>query len=104
MHSWDEPFQVNSTSKYPHVSVLPITWANVDLRDAEAELEELVDVFRAHFDFMIEKTVKIPNTYNAQSSLQTRINQQIEKVGPKGLLIVLYNGHARGTDRGMILS
>ncbi|KAJ4007473.1 hypothetical protein NW766_010159 [Fusarium irregulare] len=104
MHSWDEPFQVNNTSKYPHVSVLPITWANVDLRDAKAELEELVDVFKAHFDFMIEKTVKIPNTSNAQSSLQTRINQQIEKVGPKGLLIVLYNGHARGTDRGMILS
>ncbi|KAH7178904.1 hypothetical protein DER46DRAFT_496024 [Fusarium sp. MPI-SDFR-AT-0072] len=94
----------NHASKYLRVNVLPITWAEVDRWDAEAELKELLNVFQRYFDFMIESIIKIPNTSSAQSSLQLRIDQQIKKVGPRGLLIVVYNGHARRTNEGMIIS
>ncbi|KAF4423110.1 hypothetical protein FACUT_10578 [Fusarium acutatum] len=94
----------SNASKYSHVSVLPITWAQVDRWDAEAEIKELLDVFEEHFDFLIESIVKIPNTPDAQSSLQSRIDLQIEEVEPNGLLIVVYNGHARRTNEGMIIS
>ncbi|KAF4437383.1 hypothetical protein F53441_13060 [Fusarium austroafricanum] len=101
--TWYDPWVANNASKYLRVSVLPITWAEVDRWDAEAELKELLDVFEDHFDLMIESIVKIPNASSAQSSLQARIDEQIDKVGPRGLLIVVYNGHARRTDGGMIL-
>ncbi|VTO86849.1 unnamed protein product [Fusarium graminearum] len=82
---WHYPRISRNASNYVRVSVLPITWATVDGWDAESELQELTDVFEHHFDFT------------------RRINEQIKWVGPKGLLILLYNGHAKRTNGGMIL-
>lgn len=100
---WHYPRISRNASNYVRVSVLPITWATVDGWDAESELQELTDVFEHHFDFTVERVVKIPNNSAAHSYLQRRINEQIKWVGPKGLLILLYNGHAKRTNGGMIL-
>jgi hypothetical protein len=97
------PRSVRIAPNYLYVSVLPITWAKVHGWDAEIELQKLVDVFKQHFDFMIETIVKIPNTFDAHSYLQRRVNEQIDKLGHKTLLIVLYNGHAKQTSGGMML-
>nr|RBQ94698.1 hypothetical protein FVER53263_07733 [Fusarium verticillioides] len=99
-----DPWVPSNASRHLRINVLPITWAEVDLWDAEAELKDLLDVFEVHFDFMIGSIFKIPDTPSAQSTLQLRIDQQIEQVGPRGLLIVVYNGHAKRTSEGMIIS
>lgn len=94
-----EQFQPQREQRYAAVTVLLLSWKDNDLRLLDEELQELEDLFRNSFQYLVTR-YQIPSK-SPQYQLGKHMSDFLIDHGTEGnLIIVYYGGHGSPPKNG----